>query len=153
MGDVGHKFPAHLLVLPLLGDIVEHHKGAPSLPAPVEGGHEQLEEAVTHLALLLQVVGGSQHLVQGGRAAEQLLIGGLPADGPAEQPVGGGVGVDDPALPGEGHHTVGHVEEQGVQLVALVLHLAQGVLELAGHVVEGVGKHADLVLGGHLDFF
>ena len=28
-------------------------------------------------------------------------------------------------------------EKQGVQLVALVLHLAQGVLQLAGHVVKG----------------
>ena len=45
------------------------------------------------------------------------------------------------------------MEEQGVQLVALVLHLAQGVLELAGHVVKGVGQHADLVLGGHLNLF
>ncbi len=44
-----------------------------------------------------------------------------------EHPGGGGVGVDDLPLAGEGHHAVGHVEEQGVQLVALVLHLAQGV--------------------------
>ena len=68
-----------------------------------------------------------------------------------EHPGGGGVGVDDLPLAGEGHHAVGHVEEQGVQLVALVLHLAQGVLKLPGHVVERVGEHADLVLRGHLD--
>ena len=70
----------------------------------------------------------------------------------AEHLGGGGIGVDHHSLPGEGHHAVGHVEEQGVQLVALVLHLAQGVLKLARHVVEGVGEHADLISGGHLDF-
>ena len=42
MGDVGHKFLAHLLVFPLFGDVVEDHQHAAPRPAPVEGGHEQL---------------------------------------------------------------------------------------------------------------
>ena len=58
---------------------------------------------------------------------------------------GGGIAVDQQTVVVKGHHAVGHVEEQGVQLVALIFHLAQGVPQLPGHVVEGVGEYADLV--------
>ena len=152
VGDIGHEFPLQLLAFALLGDVVDDHQHAAPLPAPVKGGHEQLEIAVPHLALRLQMVGGGQHLLQRGGFTEELTVGGGLVDALVEHPGGGGVGVDDLPLAGEGHHAVGHVEEQGVQLVALVLHLAQGVLQLSGHVVEGVGEHADLILGGHLDF-
>ena len=59
--------------------------------------------------------------------------------------------MDDPPLPVKGHHAVCHVEEQGIQLVALIFHLAQGVPQLPRHVIEGVGEHADLIPGGHFD--
>ena len=151
VGDVGYELPAHLLGFPLLGNVVEDHQGAAPRPSPVEGGHQQLEVPLPDLPLLLQVVLGVQHLGQGGPPVKEGLIGAVRPDGLAQHPGGGGVGVNHPPLPGEGHHPVGHVEEEGVQLVALVLHLAQGILELSGHVVEGVGEHADLVLGEHLD--
>ena len=41
------------------------------------------------------------------------------------------------------------MEKEGVQLVALVLHRLQGVLEHLRHVVEGGGQNADLVGGFH----
>ena len=63
----------------------------------------------------------------------------------------GGVGLDDVPLPAEGHHAVGHVKEEGVQLVPLVLHLLKGALQLVGHIVEGGGEDADLIPGVHLD--
>ncbi|SCH64443.1 Uncharacterised protein [uncultured Clostridium sp.] len=59
--------------------------------------------------------------------------------------------MDDLSIPGTGHHAVGHVEEEGIQLVALVLHLAQSILKLVRHVVEGIGQHSDLIPRGHLD--
>ena len=43
------------------------------------------------------------------------------------------------------------MQKQGIQLVALIFHLAQGVLKLSGHVVKGIGEYADLIPGGHLD--
>ena len=43
------------------------------------------------------------------------------------------------------------MEEEGGELGPLALHLLQGGLELAGHGVEGVGEHADLVVGLHLN--
>ena len=130
---------------------MEHHQHT-ALAVPVKGGQQQLQKALALLALLLQIVGGLDHVLQGTQVAEQLLIGGLVGDGPAQHLLSGGIGVDDLPLPGEGHHAVRHVEEQGIQLVALVLHLAQGVPELPGHVVKGVGEDTDLIPGGHLDF-
>ena len=72
-------------------------------------------------------------------------------DLPPQHLAGGGVAGEDGAVAGEGHHAVGHVEEQGVQLVALVLHRGQGVPQHGGHIVEGGGEDADLVGGLHLD--
>ncbi|MEG2281770.1 MAG: amino acid--tRNA ligase-related protein, partial [Rikenellaceae bacterium] len=40
------------------------------------------------------------------------------------------------AAAAERHHAIGHVEEEGAQLVALVFHLLNGVPQLAGHGVE-----------------
>ena len=150
VGHVGHELPAHLLVLPLLGDVVDDHQYAP-LPVPVEGSHQQLEESLLNRLLFLEVVGHRQHPLQRDQAAEQLPEGGVRPDGPVEHLLRGGIEVDDLSSPGEGHHAVRHVEKEGVELVALVLHLADGVLELTRHIVEGVGEHADLVPGGHLD--
>ena len=73
-------------------------------------------------------------------------------DGPGEQLLGGGVEVDDAAGAVKGHHTVGHVEEKGVQLIAFVFHSGNGVLELLGHSVEALGEQADLVPAGHFNF-
>ena len=144
VGDVGHELPLHLLVLPLLGDVVENHQHAP-LPLPVEGGQQQVQHLVPHPDLPLQVVGGGHGLLQGILVPKELLIGGVRADGTAQHALRRRIGVDHLAVPVKGHHAVGHVEEQGVQLVALVLHLAQGVPQLPGHVIEGVSEHADLV--------
>ena len=49
----------------------------------------------------------------------------------------------------KGHHAVGHVKEEGVQLVPLVFHGGQGGLEDPRHLVEGAGQHADFVRGFH----
>ena len=97
------------------------------------------------------MVGGGHDLLQRGQAAEQLAVGGVSADGAAQHHRRRRVGVDHPPLPVKGYHAVGHVEKQGVQLVALIFHLTQGVPQLPGHVVEGVGEHTDLIPRGHLD--
>ena len=150
VGDVGHELPAQLLVPAQVGDVVDDHQSA-RLALLVKGGEQQLQIPPVHLPLPLQHVGPlqPQHLPQGGHVAEELLIPGVLPDGAAEHLLRRRVGLDDPAVVGEGHHTVGHVEEEGVQLVALVLHLLDGVLEPAGHLVEGVGEHADLVVRAH----
>ena len=61
--------------------------------------------------------------------------------------------MDDPPLPVEGHHAIGHVEEEGVQFVAFVLHGGHRVVELLSHGVEALGELADLVTGGDLQLF
>ena len=144
MGDVGHKLPLHLLIFPLLSDVVQDHQHA-SLPFPVKGGQQQVQHLVSHPDLSFQVVGGGHGLSQGELPPKEFLVGGIRSNGPSQHTLCRRVGVDHPAVPVKGHHTVGHVEKQGVQLVALVLHLAQGVPELPCHVVECVGKHADLI--------
>ena len=58
--------------------------------------------------------------------------------------------MDHGAAGAEGHHAVGHMEEQGGELVALVFHLGDGVLQHLGHVVEIPGQGADLVPAGDL---
>ena len=50
----------------------------------------------------------------------------------------------------EGRHAVGHVEEEGGELVALVFHLGDGALEHLGHVVKVPGEHTDLIPAGDL---
>ena len=150
VGDIGHKFPLHILGFPLLGHIVEHHQHA-ALAVPVKGSQQQLQEAFSLPALLLQIVRSLEHLFQRKQITEEFLIGSLGSNGTAQHLLGGRIGVDDLSVAGKGHHAVGHVQKQGIQLVALIFHLAQGVLKLSGHVVKGVGEYADLIPGGHLD--
>ena len=108
-------------------------------PLRVKGRQQQLQAAAVHIHGPVQIAGllHRQH---------------ADGDGPAQQPFGGRIGLDDRPLPGKGHHAVGHMQEQRAQLIALVLHFFQRLLELTGHVVEGPGQHADLIPGGHLDF-
>ena len=150
MGHICHELLAALLVAVLLRHVVEHHQHAAAGLAG-EGGQIELQCPARHLHLGLGVVGPleGQHLLEGVQGAEQLVIvGDLPA-GAVEHGLGGGVTVDDLAVVVKCHHAVGHVEEQGVQLVALVLHRRQGALENAGHLVKGPGQNADLVGGFH----
>ena len=58
--------------------------------------------------------------------------------------------MDHRAGGGKGHHAIGHIEEEGIQLIALILHLGQRLLELLRHGVEGSGQNTDLIPGGHL---
>ena len=150
MGDVGHELLAALLVAVLLRHVVEHDQHA-AAGLVGEGRQIQLQRPLPHPHLLLGVVGPlqGQHLLEGMHVPKQLLIGAAPVHGPLQHGVGGGVAVDEMPVVVESHHAVGHVEEQGVQLVALVLHGGQGGLQHAGHLVEGAGEDADLVGGLH----
>ena len=132
---------------------MDHHQHA-AQPLLVKGGEQQLQALAAHGTGPVQVAGGldRQHPLEGCNVGEQGIIVDAAANGNGrpQQFLGGRVGLDHSAVPGKGHHAVGHVEEQGAQLVALVLHLLQGVVELAGHVVEGAGEDADLIPGGYL---
>ena len=46
-----------------------------------------------------------------------------------------------------GEHAVGHVQKEGVELVALVLHRLERVVKHLCHVVKRRGEDADLVGG------
>ena len=155
VGHVGHKLPAELLGLALLGYVVNDDKNA-AQTLLVKGGEQKLQAAAAHIPLTVQVAGllHGQHPLEGSNVGEECIVVLTAANGngSAQHLLGGGVGLDNRAVPGEGHHTVGHMQKEGAQLGALVLHFFQGALELLGHVIEGAGEHADLVSGGHLDF-
>ena len=59
--------------------------------------------------------------------------------------------MDEASVGREGRNAVGHVQEQGVQLVALALHLADRCLETARHVVERARQLTDLVARLHAE--
>ena len=69
----------------------------------------------------------------------------------AEEIFGRRVHMDEASVGREGRNAVGHVQEQGVQLVALALHLADRCLETARHVVERARQLTDLVARLHAE--
>ena len=151
VGDIGHELLAHLLVLPLGGDVVHHRHHAAVLPLG-DRSQVQLQDALAHRQLPGGEVGPleAHDLLKGQLLSEEGVVvveGHLPA----QHPAGGGVAGEDGPVPGEGNHAVGHVQEEGVQLVALAGHLLQGVLQHGGHIVEGGGEDADLIGGFHRD--
>ena len=153
MGDVGHKLLAHGLVLHLLGDIVDHHQH-PHLLLPVKGRQEEQQRALSPDGLALQAVPlQGEDGLQRGDLPKKILVGNRSPQGNlhVQHLLGSGVGVDDLSALVEGHHPVGHVKEQGAELGPLAVHRLEGGLKLAGHGVEGVGEHPDLVVGLHLD--
>lgn len=91
--------------------------------------------------------------LQRGDLPKKVLVGNRSPQGNlhVQHLLGSGVGVDDLSALVEGHHPVGHVKEQGAELGPLAVHRLEGGLKLAGHGVEGVGEHPDLVVGLHLD--
>ena len=148
MGYVGHKFLPHLVVFPLGGDVVEHRHCAALLV-----GHRreiQLQNPLAHVQLPGDKIRPlqAQHLLERRLLAEE---GFIVVEGhlPAQHTAGGGVVGEHRAVPGKGDHAVGHVEKEGIQLVPLVFHRLQRILEHLRHVVEGGGQNADLVGGFH----
>ena len=152
MGDVGHKFPPGLLALALLGDVVDDHHHAAAGLVGGKGRHKELQLPFPRPFLALQIfrtLEGEQG-IEGGVLAEDGGEGIIPGELPREHAAGGGVVVDEMAGGIEGRHAVGHVEEEGGELVALVFHLGDGALEHLGHVVKVPGEHADLIPAGDL---
>ena len=149
VGHVGHELFAPLLVAPPLRHVVQDRQDA---PGPfVEGGDQQFQGPLPYHQLPPYTVRPleGQHVPEGGHLAEELLVPLTGAQLPLEHLPGGGVPVDRAAVQTEGHHAVGHMEEEGVQLVALVLHGGQGLPQDPGHVVERARQGADLVGGSH----
>ena len=151
MGDVGHELFAPLLVAVLLRHVVQDDEHASLLLTVGEGGQVELQHPIPHHLLGLRVVRAAEgeDLLHGIEAAEKLVIAAVLPQGPSQHGNGGGVPVNE--LPGavKGHHAVGHVEEKGIQLGALILHGGQSLLQDRGHLVEGPGEDADLVGGFH----
>ncbi len=112
---------------------------------------KQLQRPVPHLHLRLGVVGSleGQGLLEGIDLTEEGIVGSALRHTAMEHIGGGGIAVDKEAVVVKGHHAVGHVEEQGVQLVPLVLHGGQRGLKDISHLVEGAREDADLVSGLH----
>ena len=81
------------------------------------------------------------------KVAEHLVKGDLVLKAHAEIAFGRWVHMDELAVEGKGGDAVGHVQEDGFQLVALALHFVQSFVERLRHVVEGAGQLADLVGG------
>ena len=155
MGHIGHKFPAGLLALALLGDIVDDDDDTGRTALGGKGGHKQLQAPVPHGLLRLHKLRAlqGQHLGQLGLLAEHFIKPAGFGRVTAQHLDGGGVGVDDAALGVKGHHAVGHVQKQGGEFVALVFGGGQGVSEHTGHVVEVPGQRADFIPGGNLQLF
>ena len=151
MGDIGHELLAPLLVAVLLRHVVQDDEHAALLLIAGEGGEVELQHPIPHHLLGLGVVRAAEgeDLLHGVEAAEELVIAAVLPQGAAQHGDGGGVAVDEPARVVKGHHAVRHVEEEGVQLGALVFHGGQGLLQHRGHLVEGPGEDADLVGGFH----
>ena len=150
MGHVCHEFLPALLVAVLLRHVVQYDQDT-ALVFGGEGRQVNLQGPLSHPQLVGHVVGLMQchHLLEGMQVTQQLLVGAVRLHGLLQQIVCGRVAVDQAALVVKGHHAVRHVEEQGVQLVALILHGGQGGLQNPGHLVEGAGQNADLVGGLH----
>ncbi|CAN4011208.1 EamA family transporter, partial [Dysosmobacter welbionis] len=150
VGDIGHELLAPLLVAVLLRHVMKHHQHA---AAGLVGKRrqKQLQRPVPHLHLRLGVVGSleGQGLLEGIDLTEEGIVGSALRHTAVEHVGGGGIAVDKEAVVVKGHHAVGHVEEQGVQLVPLVLHGGQRGLKDIGHLVEGAREDADLVSGLH----
>ena len=123
-------------------------------PLVGEGGQVQFQVPIPHRQLAFGKVGPLEghQFPEGVDLAEEFLIGAAAVHRPLEHGVGGGVAVDEAALVVKGHNAVGHVEEEGVQLVAFIFHGGQGGLQDTGHLVEGAGEDADLVGRLHRQF-
>ena len=150
MGDVGHEFLSPLLVAVLLRHIVEDDEHA-AAELVGKGRQIKLQRPLTNHQLALGVVGPleRQHVLEGIDGAEQLGIRAGAVHIAVEHGVGGGIPVDEMSLPVKGHHAVGHVEKEGVQLVSLVFHSGQRALQHTGHLVERAGEDSDLIGGFH----
>ncbi len=90
-----------------------------------------------------------EHVLERADVGKQFLIGAGIGDVPLKHGFGGRVAMDQVAGMIERHDAVGHMQEQSVQLVALIFHGGQGGLQHAGHLVEGTGENADLIGGFH----
>ena len=126
MGHIGDKFLPPLLIAVLLRDVMEQNQNA-ALSLIGKGRQVKRQRPVAHHQLVLNVIGllQGQHLVKGMQVPQQLLIGAALVNIPVQQLRGGGVAVNEMPLAVKSHHTVRHVEEQRIQLVALVFHGGQ----------------------------
>ena len=147
---VGYELLAPFLVPVLLRHVMEQDQHA-ALGLVGEGREVEGQGPVSHHQLIFNVVGflEGQHVLERMQIPQQLLIGAAWVDGAPQKLCGGGIAVDEVSFPIEGHHAVGHVEEQGVQFVALVFHGGQRGLQDLGHLVKCSGENANLVGGFH----
>ena len=147
---VGHEFLAPFLIPVLFRHVMEQDQNA-ALGLVGEGREVEGQGPVSHHQLIFNVVGflEGQHVLEGMQVAQQFLVGAAGIDGSPQKLRGGGVAVDEVPLPVKGHHAVGHVEEQGIQLVALVFHGSQCGLQDLGHLVKRSGENTNLVGGFH----
>ena len=147
---VGYELFAPFLVPVLFRYVMEQDQHA-ALGLVGEGREVEGQGPVSRNQLILDVVGllKRQHVLERMQVPQQLLIGAAWVDGTLQKLCGGGIAVDEVSLPVEGHHAVGHVEEQGIQLVAFVFHGSQRGLQDLGHLVKRSGENTDLVGGFH----
>ncbi len=147
MGHVGDEFLAAFLSLALLRHVVEHDEHAAAFLVG-KGREVQLDRALADRQLGGEKVAAlhRHHLFKGTERLEQLRIHAFSRAAP-QKLARGGIAVDQRAVAVIGDHAVGHVQEERVELVALVLHRFECGVQYARHVVEGGGQNTDLVGG------
>ena len=101
----------------LLGDIVDHDQDAPPAFPGRRGPLRSCRmRSPRTISLSRQSWSRVRIFSRGAMSPKSCLIGDAAphGDGHVQHLLGGGVGVDDRAVPVEGHHAVGHVQEEGV---------------------------------------
>ena len=146
MRNIGDELAPRVVQPPLLGDIVDDRDHA-TLAVQRTVGRERDGQHAPAARDLTGQKAAHDRLVRIGHVevGKQLVKGQVAAHAHAEQVLGGRVHVDEPPVGRKGGHAVGHVQEQGAQLVALALHLAHRAFQPLRHVVERACQLADLV--------
>ena len=137
VGDVRDKLAPCVIQTALLGDIVDNrnHAALAVQRAIRRERDRQHAPAARDLAGQKAAHGGlirADHIQIG----KHLVKGHVAAHAHAEQAFSGRVHVDQLAIGCEGGNAVGHMQEQGIELIAFALHLAHRAFQAAGHVVE-----------------
>ncbi|MPM75665.1 hypothetical protein SDC9_122659 [bioreactor metagenome] len=150
MRNVGDKLLASFLAAVMLRLVVQNHQHA-AAGLVRKRGEVQFQRLIPRHHLRIGVVGPLkvQNLCQRINGAEQLVIDRLLRDRALKQLRGSGIAVDQRPVVVKGHHSVGHVKEQGIQLIPLVLNGVEAVLKHIRHVVECAGQNTDFVRGLH----
>ena len=146
MRNIRDKLAPRIVQTALLGDIVDNRDHAAlAVQRTIRRKRNRQHTPAARDLAGQKAAHGSLVRADHIQIGKHLVKGHVAAHAHAEQALGRRVHVDQLALGREGSHAVGHMQEQGVQLIALALHLAHRAFQAAGHVVKRARQLADLV--------